>query len=217
MAYGGQILRSDGTYWLTPDQTPLNLVKREHIGYGYSTAVQYYDTGVSTSRPCAVFQRITNGDVQGRCFGGYLIQRNGTWQVQLNGTPGPFDLMWYVFSNYVVAPTAYDIAYYNASGQSVWNGSSRPLQLHRAAVSKQTSVAGGTVVIDAGQTVAVMPSFSGSAVESVIGSETFVASYCYKAVGNQIKIDLADLSSSAGYVEYYIGVCFYIRTQLYDY
>lgn len=222
MAYGGQILRSDGTYWLTPDQTPLNMVKRQDVSYTANSNVQYYDTGVATSRPCCVFSRLTTGDLNGRNFGGYLIQRNGTWQFQLNGTQGPITVRWYVFSNYVVAPTAYDIAYYNASGTAVWNGSSRPLQLYRATVTKNNSVAAGYTVLNAGQTIAIMPSFSGSAVEGMIPGtppQYFIASYCYKAVGNLIKIDLASMiTSSTGdsYVPFYIGVCFYIRTALYD-
>lgn len=207
MAYGGQILRSDGSYWLTPDQTPLNLVRRDETSYGNTANVQYYDTGVSESRPCSVFCRITNGDLYGRSFGGYLVQRNGTWQIQLNGTNGPITVRWYTFSNYVMAPTAYDIAYYDASGQSVWNGSSRPLQLFSGTIARTDSTNGGTVVLDAGQTVAVMPSFS--------GADSF-GTYCYKAVGNTIQVDFSQANNN-NYAPYYVGVYFYIRTQLYDY
>lgn len=221
MAYGGQILRSDGTYWLTPDQTPLNMVKRQDVNYANTSGIVYYDTGVATSRPCCVFQRITSGDGDSRNFGGYLIQRNGTWQFQMNGVQGPITVRWYVFSNYVVAPTAYDIAYYNASGTAVWNGSSRPLQLYRTTVSRSNSVSGGYTVLNAGQTVAIMPSFSGSAIEGGTpgpNPEYFIGTYCYKAVGNLIKLDLAsmNITTDGTYVPFYIGVCFYIRTALYD-
>ncbi len=221
MAFGGQILRSDGTYWLTPDQTPLNMVKRQDVTYTSNGNVQYYDTGVATSRPCACFMRI-NTNVAGAIQCGYLIQRNGTWQYQLNGTTA-CSVRWYVFSNYVVAPTAYDIAYYNASGVAVWNGSSRPLQVFRATVTEANSVADGTVILDAGQPVAVTPFFSGSAVVLYIpGTPEYYmfGYYGFKAVGNQIKIDLHSTQeggSGAGFVGYYISTCFYIRTTLYDY
>ncbi|WP_207519800.1 hypothetical protein, partial [Enterobacter hormaechei] len=55
-------------------------------------------------------------------------------------------------------------------------------------------------VLNAGQTIAIMPSFSGSAVEGMIPGtppEYFIASYCYKAVGNLIKIDLASMITSS--------------------
>lgn len=222
MAYGGMILRNNGTEWLNPDQTPLNMVKREDVYYGSNAAVQYYDSGVSNNRPCAMFFRITSGDQGQHNVGGYLVQRNGTWQYQLNGTQGPINVRWYVFSNYVVAPTAYDIVYYNASGNAVWNGSSRPLQLFSAYVPRNNAVQNGYTVLDAGETVAIVPSFSGTAVENYIPGVPptyYIATYCYKAVGNRVVVDLAEMTTqyTDGYVPYYIGMCFYIKTRLYDY
>jgi hypothetical protein len=221
MAFGGQILRSNGTYWLSPDYTPLNMVKRTDVSYTATGNVQYYDTGVATSRPCIVFLKInTNGD--GANCGGYLIQRNGTWQYQINGTPTAISVRWYVFSNYVSTPQAYDIAYYNASSVATWNGSSRPLQVFQATASKTIATSGGTVV-NVGESCAVTPHYSGDAVNLYIpGTPEYylIGEYLYKANGNIISVDLNDnIESSTGaeYTGFYVGSCFYIKTKLYDY
>lgn len=223
MAFGGEILRSDGSYWLTPDQTPLNLVSRQDQYLAYNTGIVYYNTGVSSSRPCCVFMRVLSSTPSGsnsqRNTAGYLIQRNGTWQYQLNGIQGNLNVRWYVFSNYVAITQPYDIAYYNAAGVQTWNGSSRPLQVFRRNVTKAQALSGGTL-IDEGQPLAVTPMFSGDQVEGLLPGvpEIYLnGTYCYKAQGNQIMSDLVDVvESTAGPANFYIGTFFYIRTTLYD-
>ncbi|MFG0515369.1 hypothetical protein [Kluyvera intermedia] len=222
MAYGGQILRSDGTYWLTPDQPPLNMVKRQDINYTATGNIVYFDTGVAASRPCAVFSRITNTGADQNNAGGYLIKRNNTWQFQLNGVQGSITIRWYVFSDYVVAPGAYDIQYYNSAGVATWNGSSRPLQLYRLSVSSANTTDVGTI-LNVGETCAIIPTFSGTNVEGLLPGTPpiyLIGTYCYKAVGNTLKVDLCEVKedpSGDGYVPYEVGTCFYIKTKLYDY
>lgn len=228
MTYGGQILRSDGSYWLTPDQTPLNLVKREDVQYTVQSNTVWYNTGVTSDRPCMIFIRNIADDGVGKCIVGYLVQQDGYWQfriprIEINSNPRQVTVRYYVFSNYVVNPQAYDIAYYNAQGQMTWNGSSRPLQLFRGTAQRIDLTYADRVIRDEGQTVAVMPSFSADEVETIIPGVPqiyYIAEYGYKASGNQIKNDMAYMledTSGSGYIGYYVGSYFYIRTQLYDY
>lgn len=218
MAYGGEILRSDGTYWLTPDQTPLNMVRRDDISYPNSPhVIRYYDTGVSTSRPCCIFMRTLSGSPGPESTSvntaGFQIQRNGTWQFQLNGVQGNLQVRWYVFSNYATNSQPYDIAYYNEQGVQTWNGSSRPLQVFRRTITLAQAQSGG-VILDEGQPLAVTPTFSAD--EDVSGGGIhLVATYCYKAMGNRIYSDTAEIDDVV-YVGGFIGTYFYIRTTLYD-
>ena len=222
MAYGCEILRSDGTYWLTPDQTPLNMVKREDVSYKSTSNIVYYNTGVATNRPCVAFCRITNTTADDQNAAGYLIQRSGTWQYQLNGIQGNITIRWYVFSNYVMTPAPYDISYYNAAGVATWNGSSRPLQVYRLTVSNNATISQGNI-LNVGEPCAIIPTFSATNVEGLLPGVPpvyLIATYCYKAVGNTLKVDLSkmvDDSNGEGFVPYNVGTCFYIKTKLYDY
>ena len=214
MAFGGEILRSDGTYWLTPDQIPLNMVKRDDISYPNSpNTIRYYDTGVSTSRPCCIFMRVLSGSGSSQTTAGYQIQRNGTWHFQLNGVQGNINVRWYVFSNYVAMTQAYDIAYYNSAGEETWNGSSRPLQVFRGTVTLAQARSGG-VVLNIGQPVAVTPMFSAD--EDVGGGGVdLVSNYCFKASGNTISCATVETVEGSA-IGFYISTYFYIRTNLYD-
>lgn len=217
MAFGCEILRSDGTYWLTPDQTPLNMVRRDDVSYPNSPDnIRYYDTGVPTSRPCCIFMRVISGaSVNGSSqnTAGFQIQRNGTWQFQMNGVQGNINVRWYVFSNYVAMTQPYDIAYYNAAGEQTWNGSSRPLQMFRRTVTFAQAVS-GAVVLDAGQPVAVIPTFSG---DDNIGSGglQLMSVFCFKALGNRIYCD-ESVTREGVATGLYVNTYFYINTMLYD-
>ncbi len=193
------------------------MVRRDDIYYPNSPeTIRYYDTGVSASRPCCIFMRVISGSsVNGssQTTAGYQIQRNGTWQFQLNGVQGNINVRWYVFSNYVVNTQAYDIAYYNAAGEQTWNGSSRPLQVFRGTTTLAQARSGG-VILNIGQPVAVTPMFSAD--DDVGGGGVMlVSTYCYKAFGNTISCSEVQTieGSSLGY---FISTYFYIKTSLYD-
>ena len=134
MAYGTEILSSDGRLWMSPQVMPLI--------YQFSTTVSGFDltnaktinTNIPTDRGCIAFTQCLSDPANGqRSVLTYMSQANGAWQINVKGNQN-VSVKIYVFANVIVPSSRYGIQYFSASGTEVYNANCIPLQIYRMPV-----------------------------------------------------------------------------------
>lgn len=173
--YGAQIKRPDGSLWLSPDFTPVNLINRGNIGLAVGSIFQ---TSIPVSKACFFFVRMGN-----KSFNAFdQINVNGYHALKLTHTyDNPGYIVVYAFANMVTNPGTHGIAFYNERGEMVYHGGMKPLEAY------QVPVGGVTFDNDVGYLAATTPTQTAVFTvpnASVGGNDIFVAHG--GAVGNRI-------------------------------
>lgn len=143
--YGMQITRPDGSLWLSPDFTPINLITKGNlnpaVGSVFSTPIPFHKT-------CFFFVRMGN-----RSFNAFDQFNNGGYHaLKLTHTfDNPGYIMVYAFSDMVTPPGEYNIAFYNASGEMTYHGGMKPLEV------QQVPISGVTFDVELGYLAATTP------------------------------------------------------------
>ena len=142
--YGMQITKPDGSIWLSPDFTPINLINRGDMGV-YNGSV--YTTSIPFDRVCFFFVRMG-----GRAYTAFShINSSGYHALRIDRTDNPGWIKVYAFSDMVTDPGSHGIAFYNSAGKMVYHGKMKPLE------ARQIPISGITFDINLGYTCAVTP------------------------------------------------------------
>lgn len=142
--YGMQLVKPDGSIWLSPDFTPVNLISRGDMGV-YSGSV--FTTPIPFDRVCFFFVRMG-----GRAYSAFTHINNGGYHaLRLDKTDNPGWIKVYAFSDMVTPPGDYGIAFYNSAGDMVYHGKMLPLEAH------QIPINGLSFDVNLGYTCAVSP------------------------------------------------------------
>lgn len=221
--FGAQINAPDGTVWLSPDVTPLNMVQRiDRAGLSATSGNVAIQTNVPQNRPIIVFGRATNNNGVG--FATVLTKANGYWVVNIraamiqSGNPTTYTARLYIFSNFVPSTASKDwgIRYYNASEELVWQADMRPLEM------KKASFPNGVERINVGYTNACVTSFCGLTVEIYMpGTPEFYMffEWTFASWGTNIErrpVSQFETSTGGGYVPWTTRETWYINTAIYD-
>ena len=133
MAYGSEILSSDGRVWMTPDVMPLIYQFNTTVSGFNATTIKTINTSVPTSRACIAFTQCLSDPMPGRfAVLTYMSQANGVWQVNVRGNPN-ISVKIYVFANVVVPTSRYGIQYFNSAGVETYNANCIPVQIYQMA------------------------------------------------------------------------------------
>ncbi|AHF77885.1 Phage-like protein [Sodalis praecaptivus] len=133
--YGMEIWRQDGSFFASPQYTPMVLVKVIDLTVTAQTGgiTQSYATGIPSSQRAILFIKATSDNKVGALTS--LEINNSEWVANVildNSTPsGTYGFRLYVFGNYVPNPSGWGIAFYDASGKCIYTGTSLPLQIKR--------------------------------------------------------------------------------------
>lgn len=142
--YGMQITKPDGSIWLSPDFTPVNLINRGDMGV-YNGSI--YQTSIPFDRVCFFFVRMGS-----RAYTAFSHINNGGYHaLRIDRTDNPGWIRVYAFSDMVTSPGSHGIAFYNSDGQMTYHGKMKPLEAH------QIPVSGITFDVYLGYTCAVTP------------------------------------------------------------
>lgn len=207
MPYGLQILKSDGTVWISPDFTPLNLIAKATIN---AVSGATYQSPLPVGNEVLFFvKQSTEGVVKFN-----EINLNGFKSLQINASGISGSVTIYCFADMAVRKSDYGIFLFNAQGKLVYSSDMKPLEIKKVAISVS-----GEPRINIGKPVAVMPAWSGrtSAPNSELGGFN-IFDYFTGAFGNYItnlRIQVAGGGSgSAGFS--YQTEAYYIETSIYD-
>lgn len=219
--YGAMIRRDDGSMWLSPDVTPLNMVQRFDWNVTVGAQGWVWQTDVPDYEPFMCFSRDLNNT--GISWAATAFKQNGRWAVRLivvknytqNKGNNATTLRFYVFSSYVPPGPNYSIFYFNAQGKMVWRGDMRPLQV------EQRDMPSGAGIVDIGEAVAVCASLCGFSLESIspgVPSIYIYMTWAYIARGNTVERTIVDDLQTTQDIGggYDVRSFFYIRTRVYD-
>lgn len=144
MSYGMQILRPDGNLWLSPEVTPMNLIDK---GVMAGINGEVFQTRIPSGIPAIFFVRMQN-----ELYASFSqIDQNGYNSLRIDVNAGVGSIHIYAFAAMVVAPPAFGIAMYDASGKMIYHGNMRPLECYQVASE------GTNTRIDVGYLAAVCP------------------------------------------------------------
>ncbi|EEZ7590696.1 TPA: hypothetical protein J1Z86_003627 [Escherichia coli] len=154
--YGCQILKDDGTLWLSPDFTPANLI---HKGTFTASKDNVFTTSIPESKACFFF---VNFSSEARII--FVHEKSGGfWRLRvLQTSDASVTVTVYAFSNMVRSTPKWGLGFYNASGEMVYNSDMLPLdaQLVTPGISMDWSQSFS-------YPVAVMPTFTGAVTKYV--------------------------------------------------
>ncbi|UBX30823.1 hypothetical protein [Arsenophonus apicola] len=220
--YGGKIISEKGTVWISPDVTPLNLVKRVDLTITTGTFGQIIKTEIPNNRPIVFFTRVFSDKIG---VAAVPLNSNGQWSLEIRaarnakGTTESVKIRFYIFSNFVPKDVSSDwgIQYFNAKGELTWTGDMIPLEVYSGVAPNDSNYK-----VDVGFTCAVAPYFSASYTAGFIPSKPPVYIWitnAWKAYGNVISSYIVDNinSSSSGYDQFYSNNYYYIKASNYDY
>ncbi len=223
MAFGMEIRQADGTLWMSPDVTPLNLIKKisQTFTASYPFTATTIATGVPSGNACMVFCKSTSGGGVAYTMdisGGYWVITVRGCSTENGGSGGSVPITFYVFANMVTTPSRYSLAYYDADGVMRWHAEMRPLE-----VFAQTP--GGVPPrgkIEIGFNVAVCSVYSGTQMVLYQGGTPPLytwMNFAYRAFGtNVVELPVAawQENSSSAYKSFINGAIYYIKTDNYD-
>ncbi|MBS6032054.1 MAG: hypothetical protein KIB40_02695 [Pantoea sp.] len=220
MAFGAQILKDDGTLWMSPDVTPMNLYQKFTQSFNADTSLSTtIQLSVPASNPCMVFTRTGGGGI---AYG--MTQQNGYWSLSItgcatdNGSSGTVNVTFYVFTNLVTVPSRYSAAYYDSAGVMRWHAEMRPLQIFQRSVSGLP----GRGSFDAGFTSAVSSIYSGlSVVNYAPGTPPvyYWGSWAWRSTGSSIlelPVYIWNTTSGSTYTQWGNSDVLYINAGNYD-
>lgn len=145
--YGMSIKKSDGSLWLSPDFTPVNLIDRAVISANTGTV---FTSSIPVDRVCFFFVRLT-----AKSYISFTQFNNGgRHAIRIDRSDNQGEVIVYAFSNMVTPPGSHGIAFYNAHGEMVYHGKMRPLD------AKQVGVSGIAFDVNLGYPCAIMPSLT---------------------------------------------------------
>lgn len=203
--YGMRITKPDGSIWLSPDFTPVNLINRATIGSGVGTV---YKTSIPVNRVCFFFVRMPS-----KTYVAFTQFNSGGYHaIRIDKSDGGGNITVYAFSNMVTSPGSHGIAFYNANGEMIYHGKMKPLD------AKQISVSGIAFDVDLGYPCAITPSLT--ALNSVpnqgIGGHMIYESQS-GAYGNRIYSISKNVAHTPGPVGIYTATSVLaINSSLYD-
>lgn len=145
--YGMSIKKPDGSLWLSPDFTPVNLIDKGKISAKTGTV---FNTSIPISRPCFFFVRLTSKSY----IAFTQFNNGGKHAIKIEKSDNQGEVFVYAFSNMVTPPGSHGIAFYNANGEMVYHGKMKPLD------AKLVSVSGITFDVNLGYPCAIMPSLT---------------------------------------------------------
>lgn len=208
MSYGLQIMKDDGTLWVSPEVTPLNFISKTQI---QATEGASYQSSVPSSKNAVFFVRYNAVGVVS--FDDSDI--NGYRGLTVKKTLNVSTVDIYCFANLAIRKSDYGIFIFNSSGELVYSCDMKPLEIKSTGIS----VSGDGTIIDMGTPVAVMPFFSGrtSQSNSSLGGYN-IFDYHTGATGNSVLNRRLQISSGAsgGAGFAYQNTAFYIETNIYD-
>lgn len=220
--YGGEILSEKGIVWMSPDVTPLNLVKRVDLTITTGTFGQIIKTEIPSNRPIVFFTRVFSDKIG---LAAVILNRNGQWSIEIRasrsatGVAESVKIRFYIFSNFVPKYVSSDwgIQYFNKKGDLTWTGDMIPLEVYAGKAPNDRNY-----TVDVGFTCAVSPYFSASYTAGFIpGTPTIYIwiTNAWKAYGSVISSYIVDNinSSNAGYDQFYSNNYYYIKASNYDY
>lgn len=174
MAYGIQILKPDGTLWLSPDVTPLNLIQKIRVNTNNT-----YQTTIPSGKSCVGFVR-TDANT---CFEVKFINSGSNWSFTVAKGAGSGWV--YVFSNIALVESGYGIKLFNETGGLIYTTDSIPLQVEKYPVTNQGD---DTVIVDIGKQVAVLSALVATRLTALdLPTQMFLFGYNWSlAFGNSI-------------------------------
>jgi len=218
--FGGKIIAPDGTVWLAPDVTPMNLVTRVDINFNTLTAAgNWVSTGVPGTLPIMYFSRCLNADVG---VGVVAENVNGQWRLSVraarnyNGTNQNVTFRFYIFSNFVPDnQTTHGIKFFDAAGRLTWTCDMIPLQMFK------TSIDSSIPRVDVGFLVATIPQFVKHSTEFYSPGTPPVYiffDWAFKAYGSVVEMSpVQDYTASSDVgTSFEFRDCFYINASIYD-
>ncbi|QKJ87397.1 hypothetical protein PMPD1_2455 [Paramixta manurensis] len=152
-AYGMELRRDDGSWFASPDYTPLNLVQVIDQSFPRNNAVNInVQTNVPNAQQCLVFVRSVTQT--GCCIYKVNNGANGFKVINLTSTYGSsqfssISFRFYVFSDFVAFAPNYGIFFYR-NGKMIYCGNCLPLQIKWYAAN----------ATNPGKSAAVMPGYA---------------------------------------------------------
>lgn len=218
--FGGKIIAPDGTVWLAPDVTPMNLVTRIDINFNtLSAAGNWVPTGVPATLPIMYFSRCLNADVG---VGVVPETVDGQWRLSVraarnnNGTNQNVTFRFYIFSIFVPDnQTTHGIKFFDGSGHLTWTCDMIPLQMFKTTIDSSYQEK------DVGFLVATMPQFVKHSTEYYSPGNPPVYlffDWAFKAYGSKITLwPVQDYQASSDVgTPFEFRDCFYINASIYD-
>ncbi len=207
MTYGMQILKEDGSLWLSPDFTPLNLINKGVISTSPGTV---FSTDIPGEKEVIFFvSHNTDGLVR------YIPEvRNGSHCLTVERSIGVSQATVYAFGNMAVRRGGYGIYMFNAVGDLIYSADMLPLEMHQVNIDISTNS-----IIDMGRPVAITPRFSGQTTgpnTQIGGFDIF--NYYFCASGNKLinyRLQIAGGASGPGGFSY-LNQTHFIYTDVYN-
>lgn len=207
---------------MSPDVTPLNLVKRVDLNITTGTFGQIIKTEIPNNRPIVFFTRIFSDKIG---VAAVIINRNGQWSIEIRasrnatGTSESVKIRFYIFSNFVPKDVSSDwgIQYFNKKGDLTWTGDMIPLEVYAGEAPNDRNY-----TVDVGFTCAVSPYFSAFYTAGFIPGNPPIYIWitnAWKAYGSVISTYIVDNinSSNVGWEQFYSNNYYYIKASNYDY
>lgn len=190
--YGMQITKPDGSLWLSPEFTPVNLINRGSMEVKLGAI---FKTSIPSGNMCFFFVRF--GARAFVAFDQIIIDGMHALKIDKVDVKGdsPKSIIVYAFSDMVTPPPKYGIAFYNKSGKMIYHGAMKPLEV------KQVNTDTGNLVFDInlGHLAAVTPTMTAAFTvpnPSVGMNDIYVAHA--GAVGNTIYSKGARVANNPG-------------------
>lgn len=205
MAWGTKIVRADGSVWMSPDFTPLNLINRSVISGAAGTVFQ---SSIPAGNECLFFVRYSADGVAAFAE----INQNGFRALRTERAQGTGNIAVYAFGDIAPCAPKYGIFMFNASGRLIYHMNMKPLELFQVKINPATPT------VSTGVPCAVSPAFTGRTTQfnsSVGGFDVF--SHYAGAYGNVVtnrRIQTGRGSGPGGFI--YSTSALYIRTENYD-
>lgn len=207
MSYITKITRPDGSLWMSPDVTPMNMIDRYEQTFGTGTVII---TRVPVGTPCVYFLRRT----QAAQVGIKIIDRprpsqNRFVELLCQSTNNIlFSGVLYVFAPMVIDVPRWRFVINNRNGDIVYSAHMRPLEIHEA-----NRPAGNYNPIPIGEPVAALP----MPIEWHTNNANARLSYVPIGYGNNLNIDICDIEyTPIDEHELYKTKVMYIKTRIYD-
>lgn len=220
--YGGKIISQKGIVWMSPDVTPLNLVKRVDLTIRTGTFGQIIKTEIPGNRAIVFFTRIFSDNIG---VAAVPLNKNGQWNIEIRasrnaaGTAESVKIRFYIFSNFVPENVSSDwgIQYFNRKGELTWTGDMIPLEVY-VGVTPDYSYSD----VDVGFTCAVSPYFSEFSVGDYISTSppAYIGVSCaWKAYGSVISSHVVEntILYNSGWGQFLSNNYYYIKASNYDY
>ncbi|MDF7681487.1 hypothetical protein PT300_13180 [Enterobacteriaceae bacterium ESL0689] len=206
MNFGLKIINNDGSVWLSPEFTPLNLITKGSVSGSDGTIFQ---SEIPSANNCMFFVKFATDGLA--LFS--RITQNGCHALRVDRVALATGIITiYAFSDICINIPKYGVFMFNSSGKMIYHAGMMPLELSQVAISLREPV------VSVGFQCAVSPTFSGATSEPDFHLGGYILRRHYTgACGRIISNRAVDAGSLSGPISVaYQTSALIINTEKYD-